>query len=113
MAVYLPKTLRELSGSLQSLSASGATVALQHLPKLRGSSLRLALGTADSRELRLQGEVVNVRRSPTGAALLTMRFTALDEKRRTLLQREVLRFERETIRANDGLARDVGATHAA
>ena len=53
------------------------------------------------------GEVQSVRREPEGGCTITVRFTALDEKLRARLQREVLRFEREAIRAKGDLVDEV------
>ena len=107
VALYLPRTFREMRGRLENLSAEEATVWIRREPTLRGSSLRIAIGTASGRELRLQAEVQSVRREPEGGCTITVRFTALDEKLRARLQREVLRFEREAIRAKGALVDEV------
>ena len=107
VAVYLPRTFREMRGRLENLSAEEATIWLRRVPTLRGSSLRVAIGTAAGPELRLQAEIQSVRRDPEGGCSITVRFNALDEKLRARLQREVLRFEREAIRAKGDLADEV------
>ncbi|HCH65816.1 MAG: hypothetical protein CL927_05955 [Deltaproteobacteria bacterium] len=107
VALYLPRTFREVSGRLVNLSADEASVVLSRKPTLRGSSVRLAMGTVAGRELRLQAEIQKVQHRASGECTLVLRFIALDEKLRARLQREVLRFEREAIRARDELETEV------
>ncbi len=103
VAVFLPRTTREVSGHLANLSATGASVLLGATPKLRGSVVRLAMGAGSGQEMRLQGEVLRLKSEPDGSCMLHMSFTALDEKLRARLQREVLRFERDAIRAREAM----------
>jgi hypothetical protein len=103
VAIFLPRTLREVCGHLANLSATGASVLLETTPTLRGSVVRLAMGAGSGQEMRLQGEVTELKRDPDGGCTLQMSFTALDEKLRARLQREVLRFERDAIRAREAI----------
>jgi hypothetical protein len=113
VALYLPRTFQEVSGRLVTLSAVGASVTLDRVPKLRGSILRLAMGAASSREMRLQAELQWVKRNGNGGCTVMLRFMALDEKLRSRLQREVLRFERDAIRAREVDAMEAEEIHAA